>query len=100
MLNIVYLLLFLISCFLFVYYILLEIKSKKNTVKKNESVANTRRQTLKGKELVLNRIESDISKIKVEKNEADKLPIVLVGNKYDLKDQRTVSEEEAKEFRG
>ncbi len=40
---------------------------------KNESVANIRRQTLKGKELILNRIESDISKIKVEKNEADKV---------------------------
>ncbi len=49
MLNIVYLLLFLISCFLFVYYILLEIKSKKNTVKKNESVAtvnNSRKKIL------------------------------------------------------
>ena len=43
--------------------------------------------------------ESLKSKVKrIKKNEADKLPIVLVGNKYDLKDQRTVSEEEAKEF--
>ena len=38
---------------------------------KNESIANTRRSTLKGKENLLNRIESDISKIKIEKNEED-----------------------------
>ena len=39
------------------------------------------------------------SKVKrIEKNEADQLPIVLVGNKCDLKDQRKVSEQEAEEF--
>ena len=39
------------------------------------------------------------SKLKrIEKNDAMKLPIVLVGNKCDLKDQRTVSEQEAQEF--
>ena len=41
---------------------------------KNESIANTRRSTIKGKENLLNRIESDISKIKIEKNdEEDKI---------------------------
>ena len=35
---------------------------------------------------------------RIEKNDAIKLPIVLVGNKYDLKDQRTVSEQEAQDF--
>ena len=39
------------------------------------------------------------SKLKrIEKNEANKLPIILVGNKCDLKDQRTVTEQEAQEF--
>lgn len=40
---------------------------------KNESIANTRGTTLKGKEVLLNKIEVDLSKIKVEKNEEDKI---------------------------
>jgi small GTP-binding protein len=35
---------------------------------------------------------------RIEKNGATGIPIIIVGNKYDLKDQRTVSEEEAKEY--
>ena len=35
---------------------------------------------------------------KIEKNEANKLPIVIVGNKCDLNDQRKVSFQEAEEF--
>ena len=39
------------------------------------------------------------SKLKrIEKNDAMKLPIVLVGNKCDLKDQRTITEQEAQDF--
>ena len=39
------------------------------------------------------------SKVKrIEKNEANKLPIVLVGNKCDLDDQRKVSQQEAEDF--
>ena len=38
---------------------------------KNESIANTRRSTLKGKDNRINNIESDLSKIKVEKNEEE-----------------------------
>ena len=35
---------------------------------------------------------------RIEKNEANKLPIVLVGNKCDLNDQRTVSYQDAEQF--
>ncbi len=35
---------------------------------------------------------------RIQNNEADKLPIVLVGNKCDLKDDRQVSIQQAEEF--
>ena len=35
---------------------------------------------------------------RIEKNEANKLPVILVGNKCDLQDQRKVSQQEAEEF--
>ena len=35
---------------------------------------------------------------RIQKNEADKLPVVLVGNKCDLKDQRKVTVQQAEEF--
>ena len=35
---------------------------------------------------------------RIEKNEANKLPVILVGNKCDLQDQRKVSVQEAEEF--
>ena len=39
------------------------------------------------------------SKVKrIEKNEATKLPIILVGNKCDLQEQRKVTEQEAEDF--
>ncbi len=41
------------------------------TENKNETIANTRRSTLKGKDNRINNIESDLSKIKVEKNEEE-----------------------------
>ena len=40
---------------------------------KNENLANKKGSSIKGKENLINRIESDISKIIVEKNEEDKL---------------------------
>ena len=43
--------------------------------------------------------ESLKDKVKrIEKNGVTGIPIIIVGNKYDLKDQRTVPEEEAKEY--
>ena len=46
----------------------------KGNENKNESVAVTRRSSLvKGRQSILKKIESDISKIKVEKNEEDKM---------------------------
>ena len=35
---------------------------------------------------------------RIQNNEADKLPIILVGNKCDLKDDRKVSIQQAEEF--
>ena len=35
---------------------------------------------------------------RIEKNEMNKLPIVLVGNKCDLADKRTVSEQQGKDL--
>jgi GTPase SAR1 family protein len=35
---------------------------------------------------------------RIEKNEANKLPIILVGNKCDLEDQRKVSRQKAEDF--
>jgi GTPase SAR1 family protein len=35
---------------------------------------------------------------RIEKNEANKLPVILVGNKCDLEDQRKVSVQDAEEF--
>ena len=35
---------------------------------------------------------------RIEKNDAIKLPIVLVGNKYDLKEERKVTIQQAEEF--
>ena len=51
---------------------------------KRESVPITRRDTLKGKEKIINSIESDKSKIKVEKNEEDK----LWENNKNIKDKK------------
>ena len=35
---------------------------------------------------------------RIEKNEAQNLPKILVGNKCDLKDQRVISQQQAEEF--
>ena len=35
---------------------------------------------------------------RIEKNEANQLPIILVGNKSDLADQRVVSQQDAESF--
>ena len=35
---------------------------------------------------------------RIQKNEADKLPIILVGNKSDLEDERKVTVQQAEEF--
>ena len=36
--------------------------------------------------------------LRIKKNSKDQAPIVLVGNKCDLKDQRTITEQEAQDF--
>ena len=55
---------------------------------KNESVANTRRSTIKSKGNLLNRVESDLSKIKIEKNDAEKIWNTNSKNKYNNKDKK------------
>ena len=55
---------------------------------KNESIANTRRSTIKTKgNNLLNRIESDLSKIKIEKNDEEKI-WNNSKNKYNNKDKK------------
>jgi hypothetical protein len=55
---------------------------------KNESMVNTRRSTLKGKEYLSNKIESDLSKIKVEKNEEDNIWNKNNNNNKNKKDKK------------
>ena len=40
---------------------------------KNESISNTRRSTIKGKETMFKNIDSELSKIKIEKNDEEKM---------------------------
>lgn len=57
---------------------------------KDEGTSNTRRSTLKGKDKdnVINKIQSDISKIKVEKNEEDQMWNNNNANKYNNKEKK------------